>query len=1185
MYRFNQLSPRTSRGWRAGARCVAVLVILLCAALAFAQVETGQISGTVTDSTGAVVPNAKITVTSKSTGAVRTATSNQSGDYAITNLPPGNYNISVEAANFAKTSRDLNVAVGSKNEVSPQLQVAGGGTTVEVTAQGATEVETTTAELSQVVNANQVSQLPSLARNPYDFVNTTGNVATEPFPTPRGVGVNIAGARSASTSILLDGGENVNEFTASTGQTVPLDSVQEFRVITNDFSAEYGRASGGVVNVATKSGGNDFHGSLYEFNRLSALATNTFDNNAQGIPKSVFTRNQFGYSVGGPIKKNKLFFFNSTEWTRVRTSANEQNYVIDPAVLPFAAANAASYFSSSIAQLRPNAAVIQRLTASQLSAASFAGGPNFSKIPGSTPVLDLVNFGANADAGGGFPQNTWNSVARIDYNLTDKTTMYGRYTYFHSDQFPGTITFSPYAGFDTGETFRDQNAQINLTHIWTPNVVSQTKFTYNRLNDVEPLGTQPVVPTLFFSGGAPIVQVPGAAAQQLLLPGYTATTPGNALPFGGPQNVGEIGQDLSWTRGKHQFRFGGNYVYIQDDRAFGAYEESSEFFDSSGSTATGFENFLAGQLDGFFGAVNPQGKFPCVRSLATGKLNVTPGCTLAAPLNQPSFSRSYRFNDFGLYAQDSWKVRPRLTLNLGVRWEYYGVQHDNHTNLDSNFYLGSGATFQDQIRNGFVATTNSNNPVGGFWKPNYHNFAPRLGFAYDVFGDGKTSIRGGYGIAYERNFGNVTFNTIQNPPNYAVVALGPANVSGAPFIPLSPDNLAPLSGTSVPLPPVTLRAIKQNIATAYNEVWNLSVQREVVKNTVASVEYSGSHGVHLYDIANVNQQSFGSLYESDALTFGRAHNRLNPQYGNINYRGDNGFSHYNALNLRLSSSNLFNQGLSINTNYTYSHSIDNLSSTFSELNQSNGLGYLNPFNPAFDKGNSDFDVRHRFVVSGVWDPPYAKNFTGWKKQALDGWELTPIFNAQTGYPFTVFDCTNTNFVTCGRYIPGGSFATSGTSNGMLLGPNNFQYLSLPLAATSYSATAPGGLNTGFGNVPSCSSPGVCAFPANMTGRNSFQAPGTWNMNMGIYKNFKLTERFNMQFRSEWFNLFNHSNYYVQVGGPFSTFGGSADVSPSFNATPQQSTFALTGKRGVSNPAFAGSLGERRFIQFALKLTF
>src|SRR5260370_3844142 len=412
--------------------------------------------------------------------------------------------------------------------------------------------------------------------------------------------------------------------------------------------------------------------------------------------------------------------------------------------------------------------------------------------------------------------------------------------------------------------------------------------------------------------------------------------------------------------------------------------------------------------------ISPQCKFPCVRNNdPAGSLNISAACTINLPATQPSFSRSNRYHDIAFYGQDSWKILPRLTLNLGLRWEYYGVQHNNHQNLDSNFVFGTGTRIFDKLRNGQVFTEAATpgspaSPVGGLWKPQYHNFGPRVGFAWDVFGDGKTSLRGGYGIAYERNFGNVTFNVIQNPPaQFNSIFQGTGTVA-APFIPLAgTNNLGPFAGTGTKaLPPSSLRYVRQDIPTAYSQSWNLSVQRQVLGSSLFSLEYAGSRGIHLYSLENLNLQGYGVVYEGTDPNVGNPFDRLVRQYNNMNTRGANGFSYYNALNSRFVSSNLFHQGIDFTVNYTYSHTIDNLNSTFNETPQTENLGLLDPFQPAQDNGDSDYDARHRVAISSVWALPYAKHTHGWVKQVLDGWEMAPTFNARTGNASTVFDSSN-----------------------------------------------------------------------------------------------------------------------------------------------------------------------------------
>src|SRR5581483_9163009 len=670
---------------------------------AFAQGEKGAISGTVTDSSGAVVTGANVTITSVGTGAARTTTTNETGFYVVSNLAPGDYEITVAAKGFSDLKQRYSVAPGTRGTLDASLQAKGTETTVEVMANPENQVDTQSSTVSEVVDQKRVANLPTLTRDPYDFVQTLANVNQDTSSgtggrdeVTRGAGVSLNGQRSSSTDILLDGGENVDLFTTKVGQSVPLDAVQEFSVSSSNFSAEYGRASGGVINVATKSGTNQFHGSLYEFNRVSALTSNDYEDAAVGNPKGTYTRNQFGYSFGGPVIKNKLFFFSSTEWQRTRSNANVRAVIPDASLLA-AADPATQNFFNTFGQKRSNLRTESTLNAVQAGLCSASGctNPVVQAYGLTRPVFDIVDYQTPTDAGGGAPKNEYSTTNRVDYQLSDKTTMFGRYSLFNQNEFAGFINNSPYTGYDTGQTQFNNNVMFSITHIWTPSIVSDTKVVFNRLNLQQPLGTVPVSPTLFFSSNFPVT-VNGLL---VTLPGYAATTPGASIPFGGPQNVAEFSHAVSWNHANHQFRFGGQYIYTRDNRTFGAFENAVEAFDDNDVLQGGVADLLQGQVGTFQVVVDPQGKFPCVKN-AQFQTVVTPACQINLPTTQPSFSRSNRYNDLAFYGQDTWKVTPRLTLNLGLRWEYYGVQHNKDARLDSNFVLGNGNSIFDRLRTG-----------------------------------------------------------------------------------------------------------------------------------------------------------------------------------------------------------------------------------------------------------------------------------------------------------------------------------------------------------------------------------------------------------------------------------------------------------------------------------------------------
>ena len=1119
-------------------KSVMVVALVMVALIGFAhdgysQTETGQITGAVLDPTGAVIPNAKVTVKSVATGLERQMTTTSAGTYTVTNLQPGRYSVMAEAPAFSAVEQMADVTVGARVGLDIRMTVGGVTATVEVTEAPAGLINTETQTLSQTVTGQEVLLLPSLTRNPYDFVQTVGN-ASDADPGGRGAGVAINGLRATSTNILLDGVPNNNEFSGDIGIKVPLDSVQELSVVTSGFTAEYGRAGGGIVNVATRAGSNDWHGAAYEFNRVSRLASNTFDNNSNGIKKPIFTRNQFGFSVGGPAIKNKLFFFENTEWTRVRSVQTQTAVIATPQLIAASPANTQQFFQQ-LGTPKPNLINLQTFSRG---AVCLTGA--CTAIPADTPIYQKVAYSVPADSGGGNPQNTYSLVGRVDYNASDRDQMFFRIARFNANFFLGTETNSPYLGYDTADFQTNQGYVFSWTHTFTPSLVSQSKVSYNRLKDLQPLGANPVGPTLYTN----LNTTQSLGGSQIVYPGYAPYTPGNTIPFGGPQNFIAFNEDANWTR---------LYNYIQDNRAFGAYEQAVEALGTNSSNAV--NGLVTGQLHDFQAAVYPQGKFPCVGGVAT------PSCTLTLPVGPPNFTRSNRFHEAALYVQDAWHAARNWTVNLGVRWEYFGPQANKNPNLDSNFFPGSGATIEQQSGTGQVLTA-PNSPVQGIWKKQWNNFAPRVGFAWDVSGDGKTSLRGGYGLAYERNFNNVTFNVIQNPPNYAVLALTAG--TDIPQIPITTDNAGPLAGSSgtKALPPVSLRAIDPNIKTAYAHQWSLAVEHTVAPDILVGAEYSGSRGENLYTIDRLNMSQSNLVYGPGPVP---TTSRINPQYGLINFRTNGGDSIYHGMNFKLETRNLRRVGLTMRANYTWSHSIDDNSATFTTDNAgASNLGVLDPLNPKIDRGDSDFDVRHRLALSAVWAEPFFSK-RGLANAIAGGWNISPVITVRSGSPFTIYDCTNEGSALCPRVMLTRPFnpkyTQTPTSN-----PNEFSYLDLTSGAPDSSYVNPVAGISDFG-----------PFPPTMRGRNTFRTPGVWKFSTGIYKDFAVTEKVKIQFRSEIYNLFNHSNLYVVYS--------NLDVG-SFPGAP-----IVTAVRGLRNDTTAYSSSvengriENRNIQFALKLIF
>ena len=1104
---------------------------LLTAVSLTAQVNTGQILGLVVGAENAKLADARVTATHRSTGTVIETLTNTAGFYVLPGLQAGEWDISIGGSSSARAQQLVRLAAGQTFRLDVVL--AGDHPAVTIQPSNAPDLNLETQTIESILDSGRILALPSLTRSPYDFIATAPNVS----PTdPSGLGAGFAanGLRASGTNFILDGANNNDEFAPAVGQRLPLESVGQFNILTSGFSAEYGRAGSVVLNVISRSGSNQLHGSAYEFSRLSALDSNSFLNNANRTAKSGYDRNQFGYSVGGAVIKNRLFFFQNTEFLRVRDDQTQFALVPTPELLALSAAATRQFFSQ-YGTLRPGARVINTFSKAQLNPCirgATAVDPCFA-LPGATPMFNEVAWQSSAEAGGGAPQNSYAVVGNVDYAWNARTRLSARYSLWSETDFAGAVSSSPYLGYDTGARFFDNRFTVSGDREWSPTLTSTVRATFSRLSNLQPLGANAPGPSLYMSTLTPV----SLAGQPVILPGYNPQIPGAALPSGGPQNVASVAADSTRVFGKHDLRFGGEFTYIQDNRAFGAFQNAVEGLGTA--VGSGIDGLLTGQLHEFDAAVDPQGKFP--------------GQTITLPAAPPSFARSDRYRNSALYAQDTWRFTRRLTLNLGVRWEYFGIQHNSNPALDSNFYPGSGAGLPQQIAAGAVSTVPKSS-LGKLWKPDWRDFAPRIGAAYDLFGDGRTVVRAGYGIAYEQPFGNFTYNVIQNPPNYAVLSL----VAGAdlPVIPIQTSNSGPLSSTgSQTLPPSILRAIDPDLRTAYAHIFSASIDRALGNSTDVSLSYSGSRGARLYSVSNVNPAGSANVYLGTACvpgSFGLPGTctaRLAPQYSDIDYRTNGGTSTYNAAIARVVTRNFWRTGITLDANYTFSHAIDNLSSAFSYPPHGNFvLGFLDPFAPSLDRGNSDFDIRHRVSVSGIWQLPWFRNRSGLLGRAIGGWEIAPIFTVRTGSPFTLYDCANAyNF--CERAEASGSLPQRGSTNVPASGaPDSFLYFSFPGPITSQA---------GVWYNPKTGISDFGPFPTTMLRRNTIYTRGNWNLNAGLYKTTSITERIALQLRLELYNALNHANFYVNTS--------DADVS--------------------SYAAVDGYFNGNRNLQVAARLTF
>ncbi len=1112
----------------AGLALVLAVCLALAAVPAQAQTETGRVAGLVTDASGGVVPGASVTLTSVGTKAQRTTVSDDAGRYTIVNVPPGEYELAIELSGFTTRRLKVPVAVGAAVDLPVRLELASQVEAVTVVAETPV-INTVSSEVSTTVTQAQVRELPSITRNIYDFVGVAGNVSADDPSGANGRGAGgfvLNGLRAASTNVLLDGSANNNEFRAAVGIQVPLDSVQEFSVITSNFSAQYGRATGGVVNVVTKSGSNTLSGTVYGFYRDEKLATNLYDNEARGVEKDAFTRSQSGFSLGGPILRDKLHFFASGEYIRVRSNATDVALVPTPQFIALTSPTTRAFFNDYRA-LPINGPV---LTAGEI--AGVRPGGAFSQIPANTPVFGQVIQQFPSDAGAGLPEDHVQAVARADWAISNNASAYVRYALQWQDQLAGTNANSAWEGFNTGTKINNQNILGSYTRVWGNSFTTQSKFVYNRMANDQPLNGDPT-PTLYLRASRASI-----GGIKIALPGYLPYNPGSAIPFGGPQKLAQFYQDATWIKGAHELRMGGSFVRIMDDRTFGAFMNPVQTL--GGSMGEALDNLVLGQLQQFQTAIDPQGKYP--------------GDRVTLPVSQPEFTRNNRYNEWALYVNDTWRLGSRVTLNAGLRYELYGVQHNTDQSLDSNFYFGSGSNVYERIRNGAIMLA-QDSPKGALWKTDWNNFAPRVGFAWDLFGDGRTSLRGGYGMGYERNFGNVTFNVIQNPPNYAVVSLfAPTDV---PYLPIFRTVEGPLGGTGqTTIPATSTRNVDPDIVNSYAHFWSAALSHELFKRTTLSVEYVGSAGQDLYSLSNINRAGAGAYYLGDANPNARLRTT---QYTNMNTRANGGRSRYHGLVTSLAFSRLADWGLDVRGTYTYGRAKDNLSSTFSDSNNNFNLGFLDPFDPDLDWGWADFDVRHRATVSGIFELPFFKHSTGLARTLGGGWQTAWIFSAQTGAPFTIFDCSY-QVTACARVAQVAPFADySETATGT---PNQFVYLDLSNQASGIGSIV--NARAGSNEVPP-----EGGYPSNMTARNAFRRPGRWNLDASLVKRFRVGDRFAANLRVEIYNVLNHANLYV--------VDDATDISGSTQ---------ILAVRGYTGPSGFGRPGDgQRRVQVGLKIEF
>ena len=1095
------------------------------------QYTDGSIAGVVSDPSGANVAGATLRITNMGTGAAFTTTSDSSGYYRILHLHPGKYEVHAEKAGFKTTEvKGVVVDVDLTSRVDFKLQLGAITETVEVTG-GITLVQTEESRLSDTISNREVADLPLNGREIYQLLTLQPGVTATNAPANSSVpstssglqftfGFISNGATPRANNFVLDGLTNNNEWLGGTPLITPsVDAIQEFQIQTLNFSAEYGRNNGAIANVVTKSGANSIHGSAYEFLRNSALnARNFFDAPGEKAP---VVQNLFGVSVGGPIIKNKTFYFLNYEGSRRKDGFPTTFFVETPEFRDLVQTSrpgslAAMFYSDFPApNCNPGTA--------------FDGGsipdPSAGAIAPPGPLDGIPDYCETSVAQTAANNNN-QYLARLDHRFTDHDQVFGRWinTLSSADVSRGELYGSNIRGFKAPLDGFFSDLGIGYTHTFSNSMLNDFRFSYARNNSKITYHVPPNSETAQILDSA---GVPNVFGNLFFDDGPTSIGGSVYIPRSFVFNSYSIVDTLSKVIGGHSLKFGFQFRYVQENSNYGLVQnpfyEFTNIFD--------FANDEPYEVEA---DVNRDPSSPLF-----GHFVGTP--------------RHFRWKQPAFFVQDDWKVRRNLSISLGVRWERYGSPSETNGKLANlMFPSGDNIAINEFVPEMADATVGR---VSQLWKGRNRNFAPRIGISWDPTGTGKMAIRAGYSIAYQEPYSNLYTQTRLDPPDSSLAYSYPPYGVGTdvnytfPFQP-SPDFAAPVNAqggiTGTKIYP---EGVQASLRTAYAEQWFFGIQREIARNLGMSINYVGTRGIGNYTREDYNRFD-GDVCNPDTCDF--LVDNINPAFGQIYMVSNEGYSFYHGLNAQLRKA--ASHGVTFVANYTWGKELDNVTEgglgDYGNVNGYAGLyaGVSDLYHPRLDYGPGDFDVRQRFTLSGTWDIP-KPHFTGIGEKVLAGWQLNGIVSLQSGRPFDVF-CGYAWYQGCDFNMDGLNYdrpnnnpevARTGYSKPQfvsgIFGDPTRTYDPFTGATDSIAISQfcpDGGLMPFYSGTPCV----ALATPGNLH-RNSFRGPSFKDVDLSLFKNTKITERLNVQFRAEGFNLFNRTNLYNPTGDLGSVYFGQS----------------------------------------------